>query len=40
MGKIFARAIHNGIKTLADVPAKYVEATKKAYLELFGVELD
>lgn len=39
MGKIYARAIRRGKKTLADVPAKYVEETKAAYLELFGQEL-
>ena len=36
MGYIFARLIHRGTKTLADVPEKYVEATKAAYLDLFG----
>ena len=29
MGKIYARAIRRSKKTLADVPAKYVEETKK-----------
>ena len=39
MGKVYARAIHNGKKTLDDVPARYVEETKKAYKELYGKEL-
>jgi hypothetical protein len=39
MGKIYARAIHNGKKTLDDVPTRYVEETKKAYKELYGKEL-
>ena len=39
MAKIYARASHRRKKTLADVPAKYVEETKAAYLELFGMEL-
>ena len=38
MGYIYARLIHKGKKTLADVPEKYVEATKKAYKDLYGVE--
>lgn len=36
MGYIFARLIHRGAKTLADVPEKYVEATKAAYLDLYA----
>lgn len=36
MGYIFARLIHRGAKTLADVPEKYKEATKAAYLDLYG----
>lgn len=31
--------LHVGAKTLEDVPEKYVEATKKAYLDLYGKEL-
>jgi hypothetical protein len=36
MGYIYARLIHKGKKTIDDVPAKYLEATKAAYLELYG----
>lgn len=36
MGYIFARLINRGAKTLADVPEKYVEATKAAYIDLYG----
>ncbi len=39
MGKVYARAIHNGKKTLNDVPTRYIEETKKAYKELYGIEL-
>lgn len=39
MGYIYARIIHRGAKTLADVPEKYVDATKTAYLDLYGEEL-
>ena len=36
MGYIFARLIHRGAKKIADVPKKYKEATKAAYLDLYG----
>lgn len=36
MGYIFARLIHRAAKKIADVPEKYVEATKAAYLDLYG----
>ena len=39
MGKVYARAIHNCKKTINDVPTRYIEETKTAYLELFGTEL-
>ena len=39
MGKVYARAIHNRKKTLNDVPTRYIEETKKAYKELYGIEL-
>lgn len=39
MGYIYARAIHAGRKTLAQVPAKYQEETVKAYKKLYGIEL-
>ncbi len=39
MGKVYARAIHNGKKTINDVPTRYIEETKKAYKELYGKEL-
>ena len=40
MGYIYARIIHRGAKKLSDVPERYKEATKGAYLELFGEELE
>ena len=40
MGYIYARIIHRGAKTLADVPDRYKEATKAAYYDLYGVELE
>lgn len=39
MGYIYARIIHRGSKIFADVPERYKEATKEAYVELFGEEL-
>ena len=36
MGYIYARLIHRGARTLSEVPEKYVEATKAAYLDLYG----
>ena len=39
MGYIYARLIHKGIKTIADVPARYVDATKAAYKDLYGIEI-
>lgn len=40
MGYIFARLIHRGAKTLEDVPEKYKDATKTAYLDLYNEELE
>ena len=40
MGYIYARAIYAGKKTLADVPERWVQATKDAYLDLYGVPLE
>lgn len=37
IGKIYARKIHAGSITLADVPAKYKEVTVQAYIALYGV---
>lgn len=39
MGYIYARLIHRGARILTEVPEKYVEATKMAYLDLYGEEL-
>lgn len=39
MGYIYARIIRRGAKSFSDVPERYKEATKDAYLELFGEEL-
>lgn len=36
MGYIYARLIHRGARTIEYVPEKYVEATKEAYLDLYG----
>ena len=36
MGYIFARLIHRGARELAEVPEKYVDATKAAYIDLYG----
>ena len=37
-GKIFARKIHAGMMTLADVPEKYKAVTIQAYKLLYGIE--
>lgn len=39
MGYIYARAIYKGTKTLNDVPQKWVQATKDAYFDLYGIHL-
>ena len=39
MGFIYARIIHRGAKQLSDVPERYRDATRAAYVELFGEEL-
>lgn len=36
IGKVWARLIHSGKKTLDDVPAKYKQDTIDAYYELYG----
>ena len=36
MGYVYARLIHKGLKTINDVPVRYQEATREAYLELYG----
>lgn len=40
IGKRYARAIHDGRMTLADVPAKYQADTKDSYIELFGTPIE
>lgn len=35
MGYIYARLIYKGLKTLADVPERYRDATIAAYVELY-----
>lgn len=37
--KIWARLIYKGVKTIDDVPEKQKDAVKKAYTDLFGIEL-
>ena len=39
MGYIYARQIYAGHITINDVPAKYVQATKDAYYDLYGIHL-
>lgn len=40
MAKIYARKIHDGSMTLDQVPARWVEATKAAYKEMYGHDID
>lgn len=37
MAKIYARQIHDGKRTISEVPASYRNATRAAYFELYGV---
>lgn len=39
MGYVYARLIYKGLKTIDDVPKKYVKATKEAYKDLYGIDL-
>lgn len=39
MGYIYARLIFKGLRTFGSVPAKYKDATKAAYKDIYGVEL-
>ena len=39
IARIWARRIHDGAYTMADVPKMYVKQVKSAYVELFGEEL-
>lgn len=39
MGYIYARLIFKGLRTLDSVPAKYKDAAKAAYKDIYGVEL-
>lgn len=40
MGYIYARIIHRGAKKLSDVPERYRDVTRVAYMDLFGEELE
>lgn len=39
MGYVYARLIHKGLRTIEQVPEKYVDATKAACKDLYGIEL-
>jgi len=39
IARIWARRIHDGAYTLADVPEKFKTLVKSAYVEIFGEEL-
>ena len=39
IARIWARRIHDGAYTLADVPDKFKPLVKSAYVEFFGEEL-
>lgn len=40
MAKIYARQIYKGNITIDDVPKKYQQATREAYFEIYGIELE
>lgn len=39
MGYIYARLIYKGIKTIDNVPSKYLDVTKAAYKDLYGEDI-
>lgn len=39
MGYVYARLIFKGLRTFERVPAKYKDATKDAYKDIYGIEL-
>ena len=39
MGYIYARLIYKGLRTFDSVTAKYKDATKAAYKDIYGIEL-
>ena len=39
MAKIYARQIHEGKRTIEEVPERYRQATREAYFEIYGEEL-
>ena len=39
MGYVYARLIYKGLYTIDQVPAKYKQATKDAYYDLFGIQI-
>lgn len=39
MGYIYARLIHKGLRTFESVPEKYRDATKAAYMDIYGIDL-
>lgn len=39
MGYIYARLIFKGLRTFESVPAKYQDATKAAYEDIYGIIL-
>lgn len=40
MAKIYARQIHEGKRTIEEVPERYQAATRAAYFDIYGEELD
>jgi len=40
MAKIYARQIYKGKMTIDEVPVKYQQATRDAYFEIYGIELE
>lgn len=40
LARIWARAIHRGSKAIDDVPEKYRDKVRAAYLKLFGIAIE
>lgn len=39
MGRVYARQIHEGKRTLDQVPERWREATIEAYWDLYGIHI-
>lgn len=40
MARVYARQIHEGKRTLAEVPERWREGAKEAYFDIYGIHLE